>query len=346
MKRYEKESFVKNLGLFFGLLEVLLVLLFIELYRTKTDQYHKSLLHKMQLCSYSLECKEFAFDFVPQDKKILNTLHFAQDSYAYFYIPQSNEFYIKILYGQKQLNQDLDSIKKSLGIKFIIASLFLLLISIALTLYTLRPIRKALLLNDEFIKDILHDFNTPITSMVLNLEMLAEEIKNDSIKRLSHSLDTILLLQNNLKSFLHHSHSQSTPIDIGKLLKARTEFIQNIYPHITFSYTSQSKLIRRSNEELLIRILDNLLSNSAKYNKAKGSVNITLKENIVTLEDSGKGIKDTKKIFDRYYKEQGRGLGLGLHIVDKFTKELGIKVAIESQVGVGTKVTLEFKDAP
>lgn len=332
------------MGLFFGLLEVLLVLLFSELYRTQSDQYHKSLLHKMQLCSYSLECEEFAFDFVPQDKKVLNKLHFTQDAYAYFYIPQSNEFYIKILYGQKQLSHDLERIKKSLGIKFITASLFLLLISIFLTLYTLRPIRKALLLNDEFIKDILHDFNTPITSMVLNLEMLKEESKNGSINRLSHSLDTILLLQNNLKSFLHHSQSQSTPVDIGKLLKARIEFIQNIYPNITFTYLSQSKLIRRSNEELLIRILDNLLSNSAKYNKPKGSVTVTLHNHTIIIEDSGKGIKDTQKIFDRYYKEQGRGLGLGLHIVDKFTKELGIKVTIQSQVGVGTKVTLEFRD--
>jgi len=345
LKRYERESFVKNLGLFFGLLEVLLILLFIELYHTRKEQYDKALLNKMQLCSYSLDCEEFKVDFVPQDKKVLNTLHFNQDAYAYFYIPQSKEFYIKILYPHTHLDQDLDTLKKQLGITFTITSLFLLLVSVLLTLYTLRPIRQALLLNDEFIKDILHDFNTPITSMVLNLEMLREEMQNKAVERLSHSLDTILLLQNNLKSFLHHSQSQSSSIDIGKLLKARMEYIQNIYPNITFVYHAPSTLICQSNEELLIRILDNLLSNSAKYNKPKGSVSVTIKDHSIIIEDSGKGIKDTQKIFDRYYKEQGRGLGLGLHIVDKFTKELGIKVAIESQIDIGTKVTLEFKDA-
>ena len=54
-------------------------------------------------------------------------------------------------------------------------------------------------------------------------------------------------------------------------------------------------------------------------------------------------IKDIKKVFQRYYKEQERGIGLGLHIVEKLCNELNIGLAIESKVDHGTKITLSFK---
>jgi len=344
LKSYEKESFLKNFLLFFTLLEILIVLLFVELYQSKEDKYHKALLDKMHLCSYSLKCDEFVFDFVAQDKKILNHLYNEDDIYAYFYIPQSNEYYIKILYPNKSLKNDITTINKELNIKFIIASIILFLISIFLTYYTLRPIRQALLLNDEFIKDILHDFNTPITAMVLNIEMVKIECNNAFISRLSHSIDTILLLQNNLKSFLANSKSKKHSVDINSLFKERIEFIKNIYPNIEFIYISNNRVIYYTNEELLTRIIDNLLSNSAKYNKSNGKVIVTINSKYITIEDTGKGIKDTNKVFQRYYKEQSRGLGLGLHIVDKFAQELDIDINIESQLNIGTKVTLGFEN--
>ncbi|SHO80698.1 Two-component system histidine kinase DccS [hydrothermal vent metagenome] len=342
MKSYEKESFFKNFLLFFGLLEIVIILLFIQLYDINKKQYSKVLLNKMHICSYSLSCKEFLFDFVSQDKKVLNHLYINSDAYAFFYIPQSKDYYIKILYSKDKLEEDTSSINQKLTINFIITSIIFFFISILLTRYTLQPIRQAMQLNDEFIKDILHDFNTPITAMVLNIEMLKSEKENAFINRLSYSIDTILLLQNNLKSFLINSPSQNQSINITTLIKKRIEFIKNIYPNITFIYNDLDKLIKYTNEDLLTRIIDNLLSNSAKYNKPYGKVILTITNNSIIIEDSGKGIKDVKKVFQRYYKEQSRGLGLGLHIVEKFTKELDIKLHIESQINIGTKITLEF----
>ena len=84
MKNYEKESLFKNFIVFFSLLEILLVLLFVELYRTKKSEYKRSLLQEMQLCSYSLQCEQFSFDFEPQDKNILNKLYDNNGTYAYF----------------------------------------------------------------------------------------------------------------------------------------------------------------------------------------------------------------------------------------------------------------------
>ncbi len=344
MKNYEKESLFKNFLVFFSLLEILLVLLFTELYHTQKTEYKHNLLQNMQLCSYSLECKEFSFDFAPQSENILNKLYENNGTYAYFTIPKSKKYYMKISYPVDKLQADIQEIRQTLWFQFILASLLLLAVALFFTFYSLSPIRKALRLNDEFIKDILHDFNTPITSMVLNIKMFQDEKGEDPyISRLSKSIDNLLRLQNNLKSFLHNSPSQSQNVDIATLVEERLKNIQNIYPDLAYIYDKQNDLVKMTNHELLMRILDNILSNAAKYNKTNGEVRVTISHETVVIEDTGKGIKDVDKVLHRYYKEQDRGIGLGLHIVKKLCNELNINMNIQSQINRGTKITLNFQ---
>ena len=343
MKRYEKESLFKNFLVFFSLLEILLILLFLELYTTQKREYKQNLYKTMQVCSYTMKCVQFTFDFAPKDNHKLNELYDDTDLYAFFTIPKSEKFNIKISYPKQNYVNDMKTIRQTLWIKFILATLLLFGIALFFTFYSLRPIRKALKLNDEFIKDILHDFNTPITSMVLNMKMFKEEKGEDPyIQRVSLSVDTILLLQNNLKSFLHHSPSQNVEVDIASLAKKRLDAMQNIYPKLTFTFIKHNNLRRVTNDELLTRILDNLLSNAAKYNRSKGKIELTIQNDTLRIKDTGKGIKDIDKVLQRYYKEQDRGLGLGLHIVQKLTNELNIEMKINSVVDIGTEFILDF----
>jgi len=318
-----------------------------ELYHTQKREYKQNLYKTMQVCSYTMKCTQFTFAFSEKNKNKLNELYDNSDLYAFFTIPKSEKFNIKISYPKQNFQNDMKKIERILWIKFIIATLLLFGIALFFTFYSLKPIRKALKLNDEFIKDILHDFNTPITSMILNMQMFQEEKGEDPyIQRVSHSVDTIVLLQNNLKSFLHHSPSQNTKVDIAALGKKRLDAMQNIYPKLTFTFKQYNPLVRITNDDLLTRILDNLLSNAAKYNKIKGEVTLTIFDDTLIIQDTGKGINDIDKVLERYYKEQDRGLGLGLHIVQKLTNELNIGMMIESEVAVGTKFTLYFSDLP
>jgi len=297
----------------------------------------------MQVCSYTMKCDQFKFDFAPKKNNKLNELYEDNRFYGFFTIPKSEKYFIKISYPTNTAKADIDKIQHILWFKFTVATLLLLGIAFFFTLYSLQPIRKALHINDEFIKDILHDFNTPITAILLNINMFKKERGEDPfIKRVSHSVDTMLLLQNNLKSFLHHSPSQNSDVDIAFLAKKRLEFIQNIYPKIHFSYYKKNNLIKWTNEELLTRILDNLLSNAAKYNKPNGNVTVTISETTIQIKDTGKGIHDIDKALERYYKEQERGLGLGLHIVKKLLQELNIQIHIDSIPDKGTDILLDF----
>ncbi len=344
LKRYEKESLFKNFLVFFSLLEFLLVFLFLELYHTEKREYRQNLFKTMQVCSYTLECDQFEFDFVSKDEGNPNTLIGNSELYAYFSIPTSEKFYIKILYPQEALKKDIDEIQSGFWIRFILATFLLFITALFFTFYSLKPIRKALQLNDEFIKDILHDFNTPITSMVLNIKMFKDEKGEDPfMQRISHSIDTLLFLQNNLKHFLFHSPSQNENVDVAKLAKGRMDFIANAYPKVIFSFHKENDLFKNTNPDLLSRILDNILSNAAKYNRPKGSVHVVIKKESLFIEDTGKGIENAEKVMQRYYKEQERGLGLGLHIVKKLTTELNIEIKIASTVGVGTTIELDFR---
>lgn len=344
LKKYERESLFKNFFVFFSLLEILLVLLFLEVYHIKKSDYKHILLQEMRLCSYSLDCDEFKFDFVPKERNTIDILYDNNDTYAYFTIPQSQKYYMKISYPSKSLNSDIGDIEQRLIIGFILASLLLFGVAMFFTFYSLRPIREALRLNDEFIKDILHDFNTPITAMILNIKMFRDELgANEYIIRLQKSIDTLLLLQNNLKSFLDNSPSQNQLLDISTLVYERTKYIENLYPRLKFIFDKQNDILKFTNKDSLTRILDNILSNASKYNSPRGEVKVTIRDNLIVISDTGKGIKNIDKVFQRYYKEQKRGIGLGLHIVRKLCDELHITIKLESKIDIGTVVILDLK---
>jgi signal transduction histidine kinase len=61
------------------------------------------------------------------------------------------------------------------------------------------------------------------------------------------------------------------------------------------------------------------------------------------IRDNGKGIKNTAKIFDRFYKEHERGLGIGLHIVKKLCDTMHISIYVKSTLGSGSLFTLNFQ---
>ena len=297
----------------------------------------------MEVCSYTLKCERYKIGFAPKDKSHLQRLYEDKGLYAFFRLPKSKKYHMRLFYDNKRYEEDRAKILKELGAKFILSTFLLFGVAFLLTLYSLKPLRKALKVNDEFIKDVLHDFNTPITSMVLNLSMLdKKEQENPFVKRVSQGLDTIVLLQNNLKAFLASSPSHNSRVDVALVAKERLEFMATLYTNISFVYEKKSALIKVTNQDLIIRIFDNLLSNAAKYNRPKGEVKLTINRNLVSIKDTGKGIHDTSKVLERYYTEQERGLGIGLHVVNKLNQELGIVMSIESKVGVGTKITLDF----
>ena len=330
--------------IFFILLEVLLAINFWHEFNVNKLEIEKKIHVEMKLCAYTIQCEGLSTDFVDRDKdKEENILYKSGDFYSFFKVPTADKYLMKVVYPKEKYEHRVANLEEKIQYKFLLYSLFSALVSFLFAIYTLTPLRKALRLNEEFVKDILHDFNTPISSMKINLSLFKREIgKNEKINRLENNIESILSLQNNLQVFLKEIPTQSEQFGLETLIVNRMAYFSTLYADISYSCEVDPEIIIESNKDAFTRIIDNLLSNAGKYNKFEGKVHISLQDMVLTIEDTGKGIKNLTKVFKRYYKEQDRGIGIGLHIVKKLCDELGIGISIESRHQKGTTVILDI----
>ena len=329
--------------MFFILLELFLGINFWDDYDVKKSEIKEKIHIEMKLCAFTVECEGLSTDFVDKAKdREENILYQDGDFYAYFKLPSAEKYLMKITYPKERYEPLVVKLEDHLFQKFWFYSFFAALISFLFSIYALFPLHRALRLNEEFVKDILHDFNTPISSMLINLKIFKREIgDNPKITRLENNIQSILSLQDNLHVFLKGIPTQTEEFSLKALIEDRVSYFNVLYPDIDYTL-SMDNLGLHTNKDAFKRILDNLLSNAGKYNISHGKVMILLNNKSLHIEDTGKGIKNASKVFNRYYKEQDRGIGIGLHIVKKLCDELLIAIHLESEEKVGTKVTLNL----
>jgi len=345
LKTYEWESLLKSFFIFFILLEILLSLNFWHEFQDNKVQLEEKIQIEMKLCAYTVQCEGLKTDFVEKEKdKEENILYKQGDFYSYFKVPTVTKYLMQVTYPYSSYLARVEKIKYQIYRTFVFYSLFAALVSLLFSLYAFMPLRRALQMNEEFVKDILHDFNTPISSMRINFQLFKREIgENRKIERLENNIETILSLQNNLQIFLKGIPAQTETFSLNELLEKRIKYFQVLYPDIHYVLHMEKTMVF-SNKDALIRIMDNLLSNAGKYNRAEGTVSVYRKENILYIQDTGKGIRHPTRIFDRYYKEQDRGIGIGLHIVKKLCDELGIPIHVKSRQDRGTTILLYIQN--
>lgn len=109
-----------------------------------------------------------------------------------------------------------------------------------------------------------------------------------------------------------------------------------------------------TDRNLLSRVLGNLSDNAMKYNRAGGSLTLGLRRDgdtaLLSVTDTGIGIPpaEQSRVFQEFYqvgnreRDRAKGLGLGLAIVERLCRLLGVGISLESTVGVGTTVTLRI----
>ena len=345
MSRVELESFSKSFILFFGSLGVLIATLFYINYTKEVHSLDERLLYQMQVCSYDLQCEQFELDFVPINQKKLYTLYKDEKGLTSYYpIPSSQKFLMLLHFQDINYKLEIEKLQDIQQWNFFKTLVIIFILSILFSFYALYPLRNALILTQEFIKDILHDFNTPLASLRLNSSMLKDELgENKKVDRIEQSVQNVLNLQHHLRSYLNNSRLEKETFDLKSTLEMQIQMLEKSYPDISFELNIDSREIS-TNKDAFIRIVDNILTNAAKYNKQNGDVKINYSNKTKNLHviDTGKGIKNPKRMFDRFYKEQDRGIGIGLHIVKKLSDELGIKINVKSELDKGTDFTLNI----
>jgi signal transduction histidine kinase len=233
---------------------------------------------------------------------------------------------------------------------FTAITVVLLLLGVGLYIFLSKSLLDPLFKSDEQIqsriKETLHELNTPVATIQMNVKMLSKTAEDEkTLKRLNRIEQSC---QNLLKLYLQMEYDIKKEVDLVELdqfnlkdvVESSVANFDDIKNDIKIINDISGDLIINSDKSGFEKVINNLISNSIKYNKPNGYVKISLKKNILVIEDSGIGI-DTQnlfKVFDKYYQQDSlnSGVGLGLNIVKEFCDKHKIKINIESNPNKGT----------
>lgn len=345
MNYREKESFVKSFALFFVTLFSMGALA-LGFYSHEQQRFYRlQLLTEMDAFSYVLHGRELTYTVIPMNttRPIHDLIVTDHEVYALFpWVKNPNKALVKVSYPYKNYQASFNTERHKLWMLFAALGIMSGLLSALFARYTLRPMRRSLALMEDFLKDIIHDLNTPVASILLNTQLLNRHYPDEEIGRIALGAQTIHALSKNLEALYRDLPLGEESICIGDFLRERVDYFRHLYPDLTWDVQGDDGALRHINRELLIRIVDNLLANAGKYNRRGGSVRIAYDTSGISITDTGTGIRKPDKAFDRFYRESERGLGIGLHIVKTFAQKGGIDIILESTVGRGTRVELRF----
>ena len=327
MPKFQKESFLKSFGLFFIVIELFLV--FISYSNLNVETHHKKLNLFLELknYSYNFDDNRFNIDFVTKKDQKLYELQ-KDDKYLYILVDikgEPNEL-LKIYYPIELFQKDINNIKEKIFIEFIALSIVSFIISILFSFYALYPLQNSYTILKEFMKDIIHDINTPLSAIKLNLQLI--DNKSEEIQSIEQSLNTLEMLRKNLDNYLNDTDPILQNCSMEDILTTQINFFSNLYDWLDWQIDIEDEVVV-TDRYLFSRVVYNLLNNSCKYNTTKGFVKVEYRDKILTIANSSYGIKNPNKVFNRFYKESQRGLGIGLHIVSKILKQLGYKYNLE-----------------
>ena len=258
---------------------------------------------------------------------------------------------------KKKLNlTPINKLQKNIFIFMLIAGVFFSILGYYLGRLFVAPMREAIENINHFIQDATHELNTPISTILTNIEMIEtlnrcdkdkEELKRIEIasKTLSHIHEDLTYLNLN-----HNRHKEIQSINLSQLLKERILYFENIFKakKLKLSTKIEKNITLDIDRSDAIRLIDNLISNASKYNKKGGLLKIELTKEYFLVKDSGVGIKkeDLKNILKRYkrYNKSEGGFGIGLDIVHHIVKYYNFKLEISSEENKGTEVKILWQN--
>jgi signal transduction histidine kinase len=217
----------------------------------------------------------------------------------------------------------------------------------------------------ELLAVISHDLRTPLNSIIGYTQLLEMGIpepltdgSKERVQRIRQSAGHLLYLIDELLAFARvegkHEDLNRTDVDAGRIVREVGELMEPLALQkklqLTVSVVDHAVNLTTDADKLR-QVLVNLVGNAVKYTKS-GSIALRLidatDEVRVQVQDTGVGIdpEDLPHIFepfwqvDRTRRSIDGGTGLGLSVVQRVVELLGGKVAVESEVGVGSTFTV------
>lgn len=218
-------------------------------------------------------------------------------------------------------------------------------------------------LRREFTANVSHELKTPLHLISGYSEMLAsdvvaqKDVPQFAEKIHSESQRMIQLVEDIIK-LSHLDESEELAMEPVNLYQISEEVLESLSAkanerHINLHLLGEPAYIT-GNHALIHSLIYNLCDNAIIYNRDKGDVTVGITSNedkiVLTVQDTGVGIAkdEQERIFERFYRvDKSRskklgGTGLGLSIVKHAVNQHHANIKVESQLGLGTKMTVTF----
>lgn len=223
--------------------------------------------------------------------------------------------------------------------------------------------RKAVDAKSRFVSMTSHELRTPLSTIQFASDYISKYHTRISESDLQERLETINRqvghMEQLLEDLLSYSRIESGSSGIKPSSIRLVKFLQNCAEEAMNHNARSHEVIMDfrhlpgtfvQDEQLLRKVIVNLLTNAIKYSPGKESVEFTVRQGmndlIVCVRDQGIGItpEDQCMIFEPFMRADGvthiKGTGLGLSIVKKSLELMGGNISVESQAGLGTAFTV------
>ncbi len=318
---------------------------------SETFYYPRSNIYKSAIYDHNDKVIFSLFDSVAPP---FFSTEFFQDSQKIYHKQylQNNILGAKYIITSKKINHS--EVIYNVLILLITVTCLIFLSSFITIRQSIEPYKKLNLYLDNFLKDAMHELKTPIGVARINIDMLQMKLQdNKHLIRIKSALKNMTIVYEDLEYYMqrHSVKNDKKQIDFSTFLEKRVEFFSDlaIAKNIEFQTHIEKDIALYFNDIALYRIIDNNLSNAMKYSKDQSSIKVHLKrvnptQTLLIFQDNGIGIRDTQKIFHRYYRGDkiSGGFGIGLSIVKRICDQNGIDIKVESKVGDGTTFTYTF----
>lgn len=226
---------------------------------------------------------------------------------------------------------------------------------------------------DDFLSVAAHQLRTPLGALRWGMELLLSgdmgPLSGKGRESVEQYHDNILRMIGLVNDLLDVSRidqgrirDNPTPVQIEELVNKQIKLVEGQAQEkgvaITFLPPAAKLPQIMVDSARLGQVIENLLSNSIKYNKPQGKVEIKLgtEGDFIKLQvaDTGVGIpKDAiPKMFGKFFRAENavlsatEGTGLGLFVAKSYLEHWGGSISVESELGQGTTFTVMIPRAP
>lgn len=214
--------------------------------------------------------------------------------------------------------------------------------------------------NDRMLSVLGHDLRAPIINLNgISLMALEGDISQEEFAPFIHkineqSMQVLEMLETTLnwaKSNFNSIQAKEVEIDIRKMISAILEIHNNTLhsKNIAVNIAVDESDTVFSDPEIVTIIVRNMISNAIKFTPQNGKINIAFDKNRLTITDNGIGMSPAMVeaiLKNNYASTRGTnnelGMGMGLQLVLNLAARINSNIAIESEEGKGTSISMAF----